>query len=78
MVPKHREDEERLIADIITLAHQYVGYGYREVAALLRDTGMLVNDKQVAAFALISDSRQHPALDRARWIALSECRHAVG
>lgn len=45
--PKGREDEERLTADIIELARQYGRYGYRKVAALLRDAGWVVNDKRV-------------------------------
>jgi len=45
--PKGREDEERLTADIIALARQYGRYGYRKIAALLRDAGWLVNNKRV-------------------------------
>jgi putative transposase len=37
--PRGRDDEERLTADIIALARQYGRYGYRKVAALLRDAG---------------------------------------
>ena len=40
-----RDDEERLTADIVELARQYGRYGYRKIAALLRDEGWLVNDK---------------------------------
>jgi hypothetical protein len=36
-VERGREDEERLVADIIELARQFGRYGYRCVAALLRD-----------------------------------------
>ena len=46
-VPRGRDDEERLTADIIELARQYGRYGYRKVAALLRDAGWLVNAKRV-------------------------------
>ena len=46
-VPQGRDDEERLTADIIELARQYGRYGYRKIAALLRDAGWLVNDKRV-------------------------------
>ena len=46
-MPQGREDEERLTADIIELARQYGRYGYRKIAALLRDAGWLVNDKRV-------------------------------
>jgi putative transposase len=46
-VPRGREDEERLTADIIALARQYGRYGYRKIAELLRRAGWLVNDKRV-------------------------------
>ena len=46
-VPRGREDEERLVADMIELARQYGRYGYRRVAALLRDAGWQINDKRV-------------------------------
>ena len=46
-LPRGRADEERLIADMIELTRQYGRYGYRRVAALLRDTGWQVNDKRV-------------------------------
>jgi transposase InsO family protein len=45
--PRGREDEERLTAAIIVLARLYGRYGYRKIAALLRDAGWLVNDKRV-------------------------------
>ena len=32
---------------MIELARQYGRYGYRRIAALLRDVGWLVNDKRV-------------------------------
>jgi hypothetical protein len=34
-VPRGRDDEERLTADIVELARQYGRYGYRKIAALL-------------------------------------------
>ena len=46
-VPKSREDEYRLVEDMIELARQYGRYGYRRIAALLRDAGWQVNDKRV-------------------------------
>src|SRR5471032_3559169 len=46
-VPRGREDEARLTADIIELARLYGRYGYRKIAALLRDAGWLINDKRV-------------------------------
>ena len=46
-VPQGRDDEERLTADTVELARQYGRYGYRKIAALLRTTGWLVNDKRV-------------------------------
>ncbi len=45
--PRGQEDEEALTADIIEFARQYGRYGYRKIAALLRDAGWLVNDKRV-------------------------------
>ena len=45
--PRGQEDEERLTADLIELARQYGRYGYRKIAALLRDAGWRVNDKRV-------------------------------
>ena len=42
-----RVDEERLVADMIELTRQYGRYGYRRVAALLRDAGWQINDKRV-------------------------------
>jgi len=46
-VPRGRDDERRLTADIIELARQYGRYGYRKVAALLREAGWTINDKRV-------------------------------
>jgi putative transposase len=47
-VPRGRDNEERLTADIIALARQYGRYGYRKIAELLRSTaGWVVNDKRV-------------------------------
>jgi putative transposase len=46
-LPQGREDEARLVADMIELARQYGRYGYRRIAALLRDAGWQINDKRV-------------------------------
>ena len=46
-IPRGRDDEDRLVADMIELARRYGRYGYRRIAALLRDAGWLVNDKRV-------------------------------
>ena len=46
-LPQGRVDEDRLTADIIELARQYGRYGYRRIAALLRQAGWSVNDKRV-------------------------------
>jgi transposase InsO family protein len=46
-VPRGRDDEEQLTDDLIELARQYGRYGYRKIAALLRDAGWIVNDKRV-------------------------------
>ncbi|MBB3951012.1 transposase InsO family protein [Aureimonas jatrophae] len=45
--PKGRADDAALTADIIELATRYGRYGYRRIAALLRDAGWLVNVKRV-------------------------------
>jgi putative transposase len=45
--PRGREDAERLTADVIELARRYGRYGYRKIAALLRDAGWLVSDTRV-------------------------------
>ncbi len=45
--PRGRADEDRLVADMIELARHYGRYGYRRIAALLRDAGWHVNDKRV-------------------------------
>ena len=41
-VPRARHDEQRLTADIIELAWQYGRYGYRKLAALLRQAGWTI------------------------------------
>ena len=47
-IPHGRDDEEKLIADLVELARCYGRYGYRKIAALLRSTaGWVVNDKRV-------------------------------
>ena len=46
-IPRGREDEERLVADMIELARLYGRYGYRRVAALLRDAGWSVSDGRI-------------------------------
>ena len=45
-LPRGRDDEDRLTADIVALARQYGRYGYRKIAELLRRAGWLVNDKR--------------------------------
>lgn len=46
-MPVGRSDEESLVAAMIELARQYGLYGYRRIAALLRDAGWHVNDKRI-------------------------------
>ena len=46
-LPQGCADEECLLADMIELTRQYGRYGYRRVAALLREAGWQVNDKRV-------------------------------
>jgi len=46
-VPRGRENAERLTADVIELARCYGRYGYRKIAALLRQAGWSVSDGRV-------------------------------
>ncbi len=46
-MPRGRDDEEALTADIIALAREYGRYGYRKITALLRAAGWGVNAKRV-------------------------------
>jgi transposase InsO family protein len=46
-IPQGRADEARLIADMTALAREYGRYGYRRIAALLREAGWQINDKRV-------------------------------
>ena len=46
-MPRGRDDEEALTADLVELARQYGRYGYRKISALLRGAGWIVNDKRV-------------------------------
>ena len=40
-------DEDRLVADMIELARQFGRYGYRRIAALLREAGWSVRDGRI-------------------------------
>jgi len=47
-LPRGRDDEEQLTADIVELARRYGRYGYRKVAELPRSAaGWVVNDERV-------------------------------
>ncbi|TXM53498.1 IS3 family transposase, partial [Methylobacterium sp. WL120] len=46
-VPRGRDDEEALTADLTALAEKYGRYGYRKISALLKAAGWFVNDKRV-------------------------------
>ena len=46
-MPRGRDDEAALTADLIALARRYGRYGYRKIGALLKAAGWLVNDKRV-------------------------------
>ena len=46
-VAKSRDDEDLLVRDMIELARQYGRYGYRRIAAILREAGWQLNDKRV-------------------------------
>ncbi|WP_445322699.1 IS3 family transposase [Roseobacter sp. HKCCD7870] len=46
-IPKGRADEDRLVADMIELARQFGRYGYRRIAALLKEAGWSVSDGRI-------------------------------
>ncbi len=46
-IPNGRADEDRLVADMIELTRQYGRYGYRRIAALLREAGWSVSDGRI-------------------------------
>ena len=47
-IPRGRDDEEQLTADLVELARLHGRLGYRKIAELLRSTaGWVVNDKRV-------------------------------
>lgn len=46
-VPRGREDEVALTAELVALAEQYGRYGYRKIGALLKAAGWFVNDSSV-------------------------------
>ena len=46
-MPRGRDDEEALTADLIALAERYGRYDYRKISALLKAAGWFVNDKRV-------------------------------
>ena len=48
--PQGRADEGRLVADMIELTRQYGRYGYRRIAALLREAGWSVSDGGLNGF----------------------------
>lgn len=46
-VPRGRPEEDCLVADMIELARQFGRYGYRRIAALLKEAGWSVSDGRV-------------------------------
>ena len=46
-VPKGRADEDRLVSDMIERARQFGRYGYRRIAAFLREAGWSVSDGRI-------------------------------
>ena len=60
-VPRGREDAERLTADVTELARQYGRYGYRKVAALLRQAGWSVSDGRVERILAARGTESSPA-----------------
>ena len=46
-VPHGRTDQARLVADMIELARPFSRYGYRRIAALLRNASWSVSDDRI-------------------------------
>ena len=46
-IPKGRANEDRLVADMIELAHQFGSDGYRRIAVLLREAVWSVSDGSI-------------------------------
>ncbi len=61
-VPRGREEGTRLTADVIELARQYGRYGYRKVAALLRQAGWSVSDGRKYRMLNVIDEFTHECL----------------
>ena len=68
-VPRGRDDEQRLTADIIELARQYGRYGYREIAGLLRQAGWAINDWRREGLKVPSKQPRRGRL----WLADGSC-----
>ena len=47
LVPTVRADEVNLTSEVVRLASAYGRYGYRRIAALLRNDGLSVNVKRI-------------------------------
>ena len=58
MLPRGRNDEERLTAEIIELTRQYRRYSYRKIAGLLRQAGCAINDRAYLATRGAQSPRQ--------------------
>src|SRR4051812_50151249 len=67
--PRGHDDEEALTADLIELARQYGRYGYRKIAALLRDAGWRGNDKRVERLWRREGGPQKQTKARRLWVA---------
>jgi HTH-like domain len=74
-LPAEPDDEERLTTEIVGLARRYGRYGYRRIAALLRQAGWRANRKRVERIwrreGLKLPARQ-PRRDRL-WLADGSC-----
>jgi transposase InsO family protein len=75
-IPRGREDEEQLTADIIELARQYGRYGYRKIAELLRRAGWLVNDTGRADLGTRGAEGPRPATEAGSFVAERRIMHA--
>ena len=77
-VPRGRDDEEDLTADLVELARQYGRYGYRKISALLRDAGWM--ERSIAAttgkFPVVRPDLAHALRPRHRYRYLDGRRSA--
>jgi hypothetical protein len=82
--PHRPDDEAALTADVIELATTYGRYGYRRIAALLREAGWAVNVKRVAHLAAggaessAQATQAAPSMAQRRLVRAANLDHPMG